>query len=206
MKLVLASNNPGKAREIEALLSPLGVSLTAQSFYYVPTVAETGLTFVENAILKARNASAHTSLPAIADDSGLEVDALHGAPGIRSARFAGDDADDASNNQRLLDELCDIPADERSARFHCVVVCLRHPEDPTPLICQGRWEGTVLEAPRGAQGFGYDPLFFVPELGCTAAELDAATKNHYSHRARALECLREQLSVGLPGKLDESHR
>lgn len=205
MKLVLASNNPGKAREIEALLSPLGVSLTAQSFYYVPEVAETGLTFVENAILKARNASAHTSLPAIADDSGLEVDALDGAPGIRSARFAGDEADDASNNQHLLDELCDIPAGERGARFRCVVVCLRHPEDPTPLICQGRWEGTVLETPRGAQGFGYDPLFFVPELGCTAAELDAATKNRYSHRARALQCLREHLAAKLAHEAEGGH-
>ncbi|WP_440996396.1 RdgB/HAM1 family non-canonical purine NTP pyrophosphatase [Arhodomonas sp. SL1] len=206
MRMVLASNNEGKAREIEALLAPLGVSLTAQSFYYVPPVEETGLTFVENAILKARNASHHTSLPAIADDSGLEVDALGGAPGIYSARFAGPEASDAANNEYLLDELWEFPDTERSARFQCVVVFLRHAEDPTPLICQGSWEGRILREPRGENGFGYDPLFYVPELGCTAAELGAATKNRYSHRARALERLREQLSVKLRGNLDGSHR
>ncbi|WP_435102970.1 RdgB/HAM1 family non-canonical purine NTP pyrophosphatase [Arhodomonas sp. AD133] len=197
MKLVLASNNEGKAREIEALLSPLDVTLTAQSFYFVPSVEETGQTFVENAILKARNACAHTSLPAIADDSGLEVAGLDGAPGIHSARFAGPDSNDATNNQRLLDELCDLDDTERHARFVCVVVFLRHAADPTPLICQGTWNGRILEAPRGDNGFGYDPLFYVPELGATAAELDAVTKNHHSHRARALAALREGLGEHL---------
>ncbi|MCS4505299.1 dITP/XTP pyrophosphatase [wastewater metagenome] len=195
--LVLASNNPGKAREIEALLAPVGVRLVPQSFYYVPEAEETGLTFVENAIIKARNACAHTGRPAIADDSGLEVDGLDGAPGVRSARFAGEDADDAANNQRLLDELCDLPEAARRARFRCVVVCMRHAGDPTPLICEGSWEGRILETPRGEAGFGYDPLFFVPELGATAAELEASAKNRHSHRARALAALRERLGAYL---------
>ncbi|MGD8710310.1 MAG: RdgB/HAM1 family non-canonical purine NTP pyrophosphatase [Ectothiorhodospiraceae bacterium] len=188
-RLVLASNNEGKAREIGEMLSGLDIELLAQSFYYVPPVEETGLTFVENALLKARNACAHTSLPAIADDSGLEVDALDGEPGIYSARYAGPDADDAANNRRLMDEILDVPEDARTARFHCVVVFMRHASDPVPLICHGSWEGRVVTEPCGSNGFGYDPHFLIPELGCTAAELAPDTKNRVSHRGQAFQCL-----------------
>jgi XTP/dITP diphosphohydrolase len=154
----------------------------------VPDADETGLTFVENAILKARNAAQHTGLPAIADDSGLEVDFLNGAPGIYSARYAGDGGS-AANNAKLLEALAGVPEAGRSARFQCLLVYLRHADDPTPIICQGTWEGWILEAPRGAAGFGYDPLFFVPTEGLSAAELPAERKNTLSHRGQALRCL-----------------
>lgn len=186
MDLVLASNNQGKVRELNQLLAPAGLRLIAQGELGVDEVAETGLTFVENAIIKARHAAAETGLPALADDSGLEVDALQGKPGIHSARFAGPDATDASNNAQLLRLMQEVPEVERSARFQCVLVRLRHAEDPTPLICQGSWEGRILTVPRGDQGFGYDPLFFIPDCGCTSAELDPATKNRLSHRGQAL--------------------
>ena len=156
---------------------------------------ETGLTFVENAILKARNAASHSGLPAIADDSGLEVDALMGAPGIYSARYAGEDASDAQNLQHLLTEMRDIPDDKRTARFQCVMVYMAHAGDPTPLICQGTWEGSILRGPRGDHGFGYDPVFYVPERDCSSAELDPEAKNSLSHRAKAMQCLVEKLSL-----------
>ena len=189
--IVLASGNAGKLAELQRILAPLGVTLRPQSDYRMPEVEETGLTFVENALLKARAAAAHSGLPAIADDSGLEVDALQGAPGIRSARYA--EGGDAANNAKLLEALDGVPESGRSARYQCVLVYLRHPADPTPLICNGSWEGRILAAPRGDGGFGYDPLFWVPECGCSAAELDAAEKNRISHRARASAALLEAL-------------
>ncbi|MGB1409752.1 RdgB/HAM1 family non-canonical purine NTP pyrophosphatase, partial [Alloalcanivorax venustensis] len=172
--LVLASGNQKKLDEMRAILEPLALKVVPQSDFQVPEAEETGLTFVENAILKARNAAAHTGLPAIADDSGLEVDALNGAPGIYSARFSGADASDAKNNALLIDMLGDLPDAPRTARYQAVLVLMRHPDDPTPLICQGTWEGEILLAPRGNGGFGYDPHFLIPELGVTAAEMEPA--------------------------------
>ena len=159
--VLLASGNAGKLRELGAVLAPLGVTLKPQAEFSVPEVEETGLSFVENAIIKARAAAAHSGLPAIADDSGLEVDYLNGAPGIHSARYSG--GGDAANNARLLQELRDVPEAQRSARFQCVLVYMRHALDPTPLVCQASWEGAILFAPAGERGFGYDPLFYVPE-------------------------------------------
>lgn len=193
-RLVLASNNAGKLREIAQLLDGTGLEVVPQSAFAVPEVEESGLTFVENAILKARAAARHSGCPALADDSGLEVDALKGAPGIRSARYAGPEASDAQNIARLLAELDGVPDIERSARFQCLLVYLRHADDPTPMICQGTWEGRILTAPRGTQGFGYDPVFFVPDQGCSAAELDPAIKNQLSHRGQALRQWRARLA------------
>ena len=194
-QIVLASGNIGKVREINQLLSQSGFEVIPQSDFGVPEADETGLTFVENAILKARNAAMHTGLPAIADDSGLEVDALKGAPGIYSARYAGAGASDAQNLGKLLADMRDVPDEQRTARFQCLMVCMKHAEDPTPLICQGTWEGSILHKPRGAQGFGYDPVFYVPGKNCSSAELDPETKNSLSHRAKAMQCLVEKLSV-----------
>ncbi len=193
MRIVLASNNPGKAREFAAALAEPSLAITPQSAFGVPEAEETGLTFVENALLKARNAARHTGLPALADDSGLVVDALDGAPGIHSARYAGPDADDRVNMDKLLVALRGVPVERRTARFICVLALLHHPADPTPLICQGHWEGVILTEPRGANGFGYDPVFFVPDEQRTAAELDLATKNRLSHRGQALVRLRRHL-------------
>jgi XTP/dITP diphosphohydrolase len=192
--IVLASSNAGKVREFNQLLAGLQLEVVPQSQYSVHDADETGLTFVENAILKARNAAQHTNLPALADDSGLEVDALHGAPGIYSARYAGPKASDAENLEKLLAMLKDVPEEKRAARFQCVLVYLRHALDPTPLICQGTWEGHILPAPRGGNGFGYDPVFFVPTHACSAAELPAETKNALSHRGQALRQLLGALS------------
>jgi XTP/dITP diphosphohydrolase len=192
-KIVLASNNPGKAREIGQLLSGLNMQIVPQSDFNVDEAEETGLTFIENAILKARNAARYTGLPAIADDSGLEVDALRGAPGIYSARFAGANASDQDNVDKLLAELASLSTAPRTARFQCLMVYLRHADDPTPLICQGTWEGEITTEARGENGFGYDPVFFVPGEGCTAAELDAQRKNSLSHRGQALRCLLDKL-------------
>ena len=189
--VVLASGNAGKLAELQRILASLPMTLVSQSEFQVPEVAETGLTFVENALLKARAACQHTGLPAIADDSGLEVDYLGGEPGIHSARYSGEG--DAGNNQRLLTELAGVPADQRSARFQCVLVYLRHALDPVPVICQGSWEGEILFEPRGQNGFGYDPLFLVPECGVSSAELDAVEKNARSHRGQALRALVELL-------------
>ncbi|MFZ5465901.1 MAG: RdgB/HAM1 family non-canonical purine NTP pyrophosphatase [Pseudomonadota bacterium] len=191
--IVLATGNAGKVHEFAGLLEGLGLQIRPQSDFAVPEAEETGLSFIENAILKARNAARHTGLPAIADDSGLEVDALNGAPGIYSARYAGPDKGDVANNDKLLDALRDTPWDARRARFQCVIAYLRHAEDPTPLIAQGTWEGMILEGPRGERGFGYDPLFWVPTHECSSAELDAATKNALSHRGQAMRALLEQL-------------
>jgi len=189
--VVLASGNPGKLRELAELLAPLGLSLKPQSAFNVPEVPEDGLSFVENALIKARAAARHSGLPAIADDSGLEVDYLGGAPGIHSARYAGDG--DAANNRRLLRELEGVPEAERGARFQCVLVYMRHELDPTPLICQGTWEGSILFEPVGDNGFGYDPLFHVPEHHLSSAQLPTELKNRISHRARASRLLYEAL-------------
>lgn len=188
-RIVLASSNPGKVREIGQMLADFDVQVLPQSEFDVSEVEETGLTFVENAILKARNAAQQSGLPAIADDSGLEVDALNGAPGIYSARYAGKDASDEQNLQKLLQDLKDVPEAERTARFQCLMVFLRHADDPTPLICQGTWEGIITFEPKGENGFGYDPVFYVPEQQCTSAELPAETKNRLSHRGQALRAL-----------------
>ena len=187
--IVLASSNTGKVREINQLLAGLGMQVRPQAEFNVADAEETGLTFVENAILKARNAAQHTGLPAIADDSGLEVDALAGAPGIYSARYAGAGASDRENLEKLLVALDAVPQAQRSARFQCLMVFMRHADDPTPLICQGSWEGSILTAPRGDNGFGYDPVFYVPTHDCSSAELPAETKNALSHRGQALRQL-----------------
>ncbi|HLV78448.1 MAG TPA: RdgB/HAM1 family non-canonical purine NTP pyrophosphatase [Marinobacter sp.] len=194
-KLVIASNNPGKIAELTSLLAPLGREPVAQGTLGVTEAEEPAITFVENAILKARHAAASTGLPALADDSGLAVDALAGLPGVRSARYAGPGASDNDNVKALLRALTDVPEAQRGARFHCVVVYLRHADDPTPLICHGRWAGRILDAPRGEGGFGYDPVFFVPEFGCSAAELSRSQKASVSHRGRALTLLLEQLAA-----------
>lgn len=188
-KIVLASNNAGKVREINQILAGLDFEVVPQAEFDIPEADETGLTFVENAILKARHAAQLSGLPAIADDSGLEVDALQGAPGIYSARYAGVGASDADNLNKLLDALQGVPTAERTARFQCLMVFMRHGEDPTPLICQGTWEGRILETAQGENGFGYDPIFYVPERDCSSAQLDADTKNSLSHRGKALKQL-----------------
>lgn len=185
-KVVLATNNAGKAKELNAMLGGLDMEIVAQSALGVPEAEETGLTFIENAILKARNASAHTGLPAIADDSGLEVDALEGAPGIHSARYAGTPSNDQANLKKLLEALRDVPDIGRSARFRCVIVYLKHAQDPAPLVTEGVWEGSILRAPVGHNGFGYDPVFWVPGKGCSSAELPPEVKNQMSHRGQAL--------------------
>ncbi len=188
-RIVLASNNAGKVREFSELLAQAHVQVVPQGELGVPEAEETGLSFVENAILKARNAAAHSGLPAIADDSGLEVDALDGAPGIYSARYAGAGASDADNLARLLAAMEGVEEGRRGARFQCLMVYVRHAKDPTPVICQGTWEGVILRRPAGANGFGYDPVFLVPTHGRSAAELDSQTKNALSHRGQALRRL-----------------
>ena len=192
-RIVLASNNMGKVREIGQLLADRDLQVVPQSEFNIPDADETGLSFVENAILKARHAARLSGLPAIADDSGLEVDALNGAPGIYSARYAGSGATDAENNRKLLAALEDVPDEARTARFQCLMVFMRHADDPTPLICQGTWDGFILRQPRGENGFGYDPLFLVPEKNCRSAELPAGVKNAMSHRGKALQALLQKL-------------
>jgi len=177
------------------LLADRNLQVVPQSEFNIPDADETGLSFVENAILKARHAARLSGLPAIADDSGLEVDALNGAPGIYSARYAGNGATDAENNQKMLAELADVPDEARTARFQCLMVFMRHADDPTPLICQGTWEGRILRQPRGENGFGYDPLFLVPEKNCSSAELPAEVKNAMSHRGKALQALLQKIPV-----------
>ena len=194
-KVVLASGNKGKLREIKQIIGGLGIEALPQSDFDVPDADETGLSFVENAILKARHAAQLTGLPAIADDSGLEVDALNGAPGIYSARFAGVGASDTDNVQKLLADLKDVPEADRTARFQCLMVFMAHANDPTPLICQGSWEGQILLAPQGEDGFGYDPVFWVPSEQCASAELAPERKNQLSHRAQALKNLLAALSA-----------
>jgi XTP/dITP diphosphohydrolase len=191
--LVLASGNAGKLKELQAMLGDLPLQIVAQGELGVSDVPETGLTFVENALIKARHASAVTGLPALADDSGLIVDALDGAPGLYSARYAGSPTNDAANNAKLLDALREVPADRRTARFYAVIVLLRHANDPQPLICEGSWEGVILDEMRGSNGFGYNPVFLDPTHGLTAAEMDPAQKNAISHRALALQLLKQKL-------------
>lgn len=196
---VLASGNRGKLREIQAVLTGSGIELISQGELGVDSPAETGLTFIENALLKARHASHATGLPAIADDSGLSVDALGGAPGIHSARYAGVDADSRSNVRKLLTALEETPNEERGAAFHCCIVVLQRPDDPTPLISQASWRGQITRERRGEDGFGYDPVFFDPALAMTAAELEPATKNRVSHRGQALVALKAALDAHAPG-------
>ncbi|MBB4706656.1 RdgB/HAM1 family non-canonical purine NTP pyrophosphatase [Xanthomonas arboricola] len=192
-QLVLASGNAGKLEELRAMLADLPLRIVAQGELGVDDVPETGMTFVENALIKARHASAVTGLPALADDSGLIVDALGGAPGLYSARYAGSPTDAQANNAKLLDAMRAVPAERRSARFYAVIVLLRHPEDPQPLIAEGSWEGVITTEPRGTGGFGYNPVFLDPVHGLTAAEMDTALKNRLSHRAVALATLQHKL-------------
>lgn len=199
--VVLASGNEGKLRELRELLGTSPLQLVAQSSINISDAEETGLTFIENAIIKARHACLASGLPALADDSGLAVDALHGAPGIYSARYA-DTAEhedrltrDTANNRKLLDALASVPDARRTAHFHCVLVFMRHAADPTPLVCHGKWSGSILHAPAGEGGFGYDPLFFVPQMNCSSAQLQADQKNQLSHRAKALSLLIQQLKL-----------
>ena len=200
-KVVLASGNAGKLREFFEILGSAGFEVVAQSKYNVTDVPETGLTFVENAIIKARNASQQTGLPALADDSGIEVDALNGQPGIYSARYSGEGGSNknAANNEKLLNAMKDVPDEKRTARFRCCIVFMRHAEDPSPLIADGSWEGTILRELSGANGFGYDPLFYVPDFGKSAAELNSDEKNSASHRGKALaimlQLMKEKVSL-----------
>jgi len=192
--LVLASANAGKIRELQQMLAGLGVNIIPQQQLNIEDIEETGLSFVENAILKARNAAQKSGKPAIADDSGLEVDFLKGAPGIYSARFSGEGATDQSNIDKLLELLKDVPASERTARYRAIIVVMRHQNDPTPIICQGSWEGRIATEMKGTEGFGYDPIFIAEDLNCHAAELDKATKNRISHRGKAIAQLLQQLN------------
>ncbi len=195
MRIVLATNNPGKVRELHALLHFRGVEVLPQSAFTQESVEETGLSFVENAILKARHAAHISGLPAIADDSGIEVDALNGAPGIYSARYAGAGATDEQNLQKLMREIREVPAEKRTARYRCALVFLRGATDASPIVCQASWEGVLIDQPRGSGGFGYDPIFELPDRKLTAAELTPLEKNLISHRAQALRDLVDQLPL-----------
>lgn len=203
--IVLASGNRGKLAEFRDLLADRGFDIKAQSDFDLSSADETGLSFVENAILKARHVCLHTGLPALSDDSGIEVDALLGRPGIYSARFAGPDASDDENNRYLLQQLTQTPEALRTARYHCVLVYMRHANDPMPLICHGSWEGRILTSPIGEGGFGYDPLFFVPTHQCSAAQLDKAEKNRISHRGKALAQLLSALPDFTQAALPSGH-
>ena len=191
-KIVIASNNPGKLREIQRILEPLEFEAVPQGAFGVPECPEPHVTFVENCIAKARHASAHTGLPALADDSGICVDALNGAPGVYSARYAGEPKSDQRNNEKLIEALRGNP--NRKAHYYCVMVYVRYPDDPQPIIAEGAWHGEIIDEPRGAGGFGYDPYFLVPQFGKTGAELEADQKNLISHRGQALRALAERLS------------
>lgn len=197
MKIVFASTNAGKIRELQALLNDVDIQVLPQNELGVTEIPETGLTFEENALIKARHACSETGLPAIADDSGLEVPVLQGAPGIYSARYAGKNATSTDNIKKLLQELKNISAENPEACFHCVLVYLRHADDPNPIICHGIWQGSILNAPRGEKGFGYDPVFFDSTYQCSAAELPLGVKNKISHRGKALHLLMEKLSSAL---------
>ncbi|RJG40031.1 XTP/dITP diphosphatase [Motilimonas pumila] len=196
-KVVLATGNQGKVNELAQLLEQQNLTVLAQSEFNVPEVPETGTTFIENAIIKARHAAKITGLPAIADDSGLEVDALNGAPGIYSSRYAGPDASDQDNINKLLKALDGVADASRSARFHCVLVLMRHADDPTPVICHGSWEGRITQQAQGENGFGYDPVFYVESEQCVSAELTKAEKNAISHRGKALALLSQQIATKL---------
>ena len=197
--LVLASGNAGKLRELSAMLQPLGWSVRPQSDWFEDSAVEDGLTFIENALIKARFAAQATGLPALGDDSGLVVDALDGEPGIYSSRYAGEGAGDRANNQKLLQALNGVAGARREAHFYCAMALMRHAHDPAPLLASGTWRGRILEAPAGTGGFGYDPLFWVPDAGCSAAQLPDAAKNRRSHRGQALAALLRQVEVGFDG-------
>lgn len=190
-KLIIASGNPGKLREIGQILTPLGFEVLAQSDFAVPECPEPHVTFIENCLAKARHASLHTGLPALADDSGICVEALNGAPGVYSARYSGEPKSDERNNEKLVAALRDQP--NRKAHYYCVIVLVRHADDPEPLIAEGRWHGEIIDSPRGAGGFGYDPYFYLAEFGRTGAELTSHEKNSVSHRGKALRALVEKL-------------
>lgn len=194
--VVLASNNRGKLREFSAMFETLHIDIRPQADYGIPEAEETGLTFIENAIVKARNACEHSGLPAMADDSGIEVDALQGAPGIYSARYAGPNCDDQANNEKLVAALRGVPAVERTARYRACLVYMRHAADPAPIIAEGVWEGRIIDDPRGENGFGYDPYFLLPSRSITSAELPPEEKNQISHRAMALRILLEKIKAG----------
>jgi XTP/dITP diphosphohydrolase len=194
-QILLASSNPGKIKEIKALLSDLPIEIIPQSEKNIPDADETGLTFVENALLKARQGAQYSGLPCIADDSGLCVEALQGAPGIYSARYAGIGVTAEQHIQKLLKALESIPHDKRQAHYYCTIVFMQHAEDPAPFIYQGKWDGMILTHPQGTQGFGYDPIFFIPNLNCSAAEISLEQKNTLSHRAQALQALKKQLTL-----------
>ena len=191
LKIVLASSNPGKVAEIKTLLEHLPIEWVSQSELNIPDADETGSTFIENAIIKARHASAASGLPALADDSGLVIDALGGEPGVFSSRYAGIDATDPDRIQKVLDNLAGVDEEDRTASFHCVLALIEHEHDPAPLICHGIWEGYILDAPQGNKGFGYDPIFYVPSHQCSAAELQPMEKNAISHRGQAIAQLLE---------------
>ena len=190
-KIVIASGNPGKLREIRRILEPLDFQVVPQSDFGVPECPEPHVTFIENCLAKARHAALHTGLPALADDSGICVDALNGAPGVYSARYAGEPKSDQRNNEKLIEALGN--ESNRKAHYYCVIVLVRHPDDPQPLIAEGRWHGEIIATPRGENGFGYDPYFYLPEFGKTGAELDPDHKNAISHRGKALMMLVEKL-------------
>lgn len=192
-KIILATGNLNKVREISASLKGSSIEIMPQSMFNVPDADETGTTFVENAIIKARNCSAHTGEAAMADDSGIEVDALGGAPGVHSARYSGEHANDEKNTALLLRNMEDVPDGKRTARYWCVMVYMRSASDPTPIICQASWEGIIIREKRGTNGFGYDPVFLIPELGKTAAEVSLEVKNSMSHRAKAIKMMTERL-------------
>jgi XTP/dITP diphosphohydrolase len=194
-KIVLASGNAGKVREINKLFADCGINIVPQSEFNVVEVPETGTTFVENAIIKARHAAKCTGLPAISDDSGIEVDELNARPGVYSARYAGENASDLDNNTKMLTELKGIPDDKRTARYWCILVFMRHENDPVPIITQASWDGRILEAPQGDGGFGYDPIFYVPTHDCSGGELALEEKNKISHRARALQAMLEEFKT-----------
>jgi len=193
VRFILASGNPGKLREFAAILAPLGHELLPQSAFGIETPPETGTTFVANALLKARHAARVAMLPALADDSGIEVDALEGRPGVYSARYAGEHATDRDNLEKLLHELQGVAPEKRTARYQCVIALVRNAEDPDPLIARGTWEGRILDGPRGIGGFGYDPIFVPDGVGLSVAELPAQEKNARSHRAQALKALDAKL-------------
>ena len=193
MKIVLASNNENKLTELSALCQALSAEIVPQKHFHIPSIEETGLTFIENAILKARHACQHSNLAAIADDSGLEVDALNGNPGIHSARYADAKLGSQAYCDRLLHELAHIPLEKRTARYRCVLVFLKYPEDPAPIISQGIWEGVIAHQPQGHNGFGFDPIFYLPKKQCTVAELSSEEKNQLSHRHQAMQGLLQQL-------------
>ena len=202
MRIVLATSNPGKVRELQAMLQSRGIEILPQSDFTQESAAETGLSFVENAILKARHAARLSGLPAIADDSGIEVDALKGAPGIYSARYAGVGATDEQNLRKLRDAIRNVPMHQRTARYQCALAFMRWELDPSPTVCQASWEGVLIDTPRGAGGFGYDPIFELPERGLTVAELTPLEKNRISHRAQALRALLEKLPVAMSSLLE----